>query len=181
MGNIVNLWKCDETRDESEDMGREHGRAAPIRLNCADFGSFSGRLDRWISFKENILSKAGVEGYSQYLKANFKLSTQNTEGNQHIFYILQSAMNGGGAAHVVRKYASTADGHGAWRALMNWYERAVMSGEIARGLRTKLWALRLRPREEANKHINDFILYSDQLKKLDRGEREESFILGLDY
>jgi hypothetical protein len=51
-----------------------------------------------------------------------------------------------------------------------------MSGEIARGLRTKLWALRLRPREEANKHINDFILYSDQLKELDRGEREETLV-----
>lgn len=51
-----------------------------------------------------------------------------------------------------------------------------MSGEIARGLRTKLWALRLRPCEEVNKHNNDFILYSDQLKELDRGEREETLV-----
>lgn len=51
-----------------------------------------------------------------------------------------------------------------------------MSGEIARALRTKLWALRLRPRDEANKHINDFILYSDHLKELDREEREETLI-----
>ncbi len=59
---------------------------------------------------------------------------------------------------------------------MNWYEGAVMSGEIARGLRTKLWALKLRPREEANKHINDFILYSDQLNELGKGEREETLV-----
>lgn len=67
-------------------------------------------------------------------------------------------MNGGGALHVVRKFTSTADRHAAWQALMAWYEGPVMSGEIARGLRTKLWALRLRSSEEANKHINDFIL-----------------------
>jgi hypothetical protein len=51
-----------------------------------------------------------------------------------------------------------------------------MSGEIARALRTKLWTLRLRPRDEANRHINDFILYSDRLKELDREEREEKLI-----
>lgn len=169
MGNINSLWQSDEGRDEREDSGEERNKAAPIRLNCADFGSFNGRSDQWISFKENILSKAGVGGYSQYLKADFKLNSHNAEGNQRIFYLLQSATNGGGAAHVVRKYTNTADGHGAWQALLDWYEGPVMSGEIARGLRTKLWALRLRPREEANKHINDFILYSDQLKELDRG------------
>ncbi len=98
------------------------------------------------------------------------------EGNQRIFYLLQSATNGGGAAHVVRKFTNTANGHGAWQALLAWYEGSVMSGEIARGLRTKLWALRLRPREEANRHINDFILYSDRLKELGREEREETLI-----
>ncbi len=104
------------------------------------------------------MSKAGVGGYSQYLKIDFTLTEKNKEGNQRIFYLLQSTTNGGGASHAVRKFTSIVDGHGAWQALMAWYEGPVMSGEIARGLRTKLWALRLRSREEANKHINDFII-----------------------
>jgi hypothetical protein len=51
-----------------------------------------------------------------------------------------------------------------------------MSGEITRGLRRKLRGFKLKPREEANKRINNFILYSDQLKDLDRGEREETLV-----
>jgi hypothetical protein len=85
-------------------------------------------------------------------------------------------MNGGGAAHVVRKFTKSADGHSTWQALLAWYEGPIMSREIARALRTKLWALQLRPREEANKHINDFILYSDRLKELNREEREETLV-----
>jgi hypothetical protein len=176
MGNISGIWKRDKNRDEVEDTNRDQGKSIPIRLNCAVFGSFNGRSDHWITFKENILSKEGVGGYSQYLKLDFKVNPQNEEGNQRIFYLLQSATNGGGAAHVVHKFTNTANGHSAWQALLAWYEGPVMSGEIARGLRTKLWALRLRPREEANKQINDFILYSDRLKELDREEREETLI-----
>jgi hypothetical protein len=69
---------------------------------------------------------------------------------------------------------NTADGHGAWLGLLAWYEGPVMSGEIAKTLRTKLWALRLRSRDDVNKHINDFTLYMDQLRELSREEREET-------
>jgi hypothetical protein len=49
-----------------------------------------------------------------------------------------------------------------------------MSGEIAKTLRSKLWTLRLRPKDDVNKHINDFTLYMDQLRDLGREEREET-------
>jgi hypothetical protein len=74
MGNIQTLWRRDDMRDEIEDTSRDKEKSVPIRLNCADFGTFNGRADQWIGFKENILSKAGVGGYSQYLKAEFKLN-----------------------------------------------------------------------------------------------------------
>jgi hypothetical protein len=90
--------------------------------------------------------------------------------------LLQSATNGSGAAHFVCKFTSSADGHRAWQALLGWCDGPVMSGEITRALCTKLWALRLRHRDEANRHINDLILHSDQLKELDREEREETLI-----
>jgi hypothetical protein len=98
----------------------------------------------------------------------------NKDGNNRIFYLLQTATNGGGASHVVRKHTATADGAAAWQALMGWYEGPVMSGEIPKTLRTKLWALRLHSKGGANKHVNDFMLYMDQLKELSREEREET-------
>jgi hypothetical protein len=80
---------------------------------------------------------------------------------------------GGGASHVVCRHISTVNGHAAWRAFLAWYEGPVMSGEIAKTLRSKLWALRLRSEDDANKHINDFNLYMDQLSELGKEEREE--------
>jgi hypothetical protein len=170
MGNIPSIWGTNEARDELAGSDRIQEKSVPKRLNCANFGTFNGRANQWIGFKENILSKAGVGGYSQYLKTDFRLNSKNQEGNQRIFYLLQSAINGGGAAHVMCIFTNSADGHGAWQALLGWYEGPVISGEIARALCTKLWALRLRPWVEANRHIKDFILYSDRLKELDREE-----------
>ncbi len=125
MGNISSAWRTDEARDEIETYSRLQEKSIPIRLNCTDFGTFNGRADQWIGFKENILSKAGVGGYSQYLRSDFKLDSMNQEGNQRIFYLLQSATNGGGAAHVVRKFTNSADGHGAGQSLLGLFEGPV--------------------------------------------------------
>jgi gag-polypeptide of LTR copia-type len=172
MGNLPSLW--DEIRSEPTNHREKNHDSVTIKLSCADFGTFNGRSDQWISFKENTLSKAGVGGYAQYFKPDFILTENNREGNNRIFYLLQTATNGGGASHVVRKHAQAADGAGAWKALVAWYEGPVMSGEIAKTLRTKLWAMKLQSKDDVNKHINDFTLYMDQLKELGREEREET-------
>jgi hypothetical protein len=172
MGNLPSLW--DEQRAESSNHKPKNNDSVTIKLSCADFGTFNGRSDQWIHFQENTLSKAGVGGYAQYFKQEFQQTENNRDGNNRIFYLLQTATNGGGASHVVRKHAATADGAAAWQALMGWYEGPVMSGEIAKNLRTKLWALKLQSKGDVNKHINDFTLYMDQLKELNREEREET-------
>jgi hypothetical protein len=171
MGNLPSLW--DENRT-TPDQHVKNQDSVNIKLSCADFGSFDGRSDHWISFKENTLSKAGVGGYAQYFREDFTENVSNREGNNRIFYLLQTATNGGGASHVVRRHAASANGHAAWQGLLAWYEGPVMSGKIAKTLRTKLWALRLRTKDDVNKHINDFTLYMDQLKELGREEREET-------
>jgi len=107
-----------------------------------------------------------------YLKKEFLLESRYKEGNQRIYYLLQSATNGGGAAHIVRWFAVEENGHAAWQALIDWYEGSVMTGKISRTIRTKLWSLCLHPRGDANKFINVFVLYSDKLKELGREERE---------
>jgi hypothetical protein len=109
-----------------------------------------------------------------YFRQDFIQKESNREGNNRIFYLLQTATNGGGASHVVRKYSATADGAAAWQALMAWYEGPVMSGEISKTLRTKLWAMKLQSKGDVNKHINDFTLYTDQLRELNREEREDT-------
>jgi hypothetical protein len=172
MGNLPSLW--DEERSAKTSIQSKAQDSVNIKLSCADFGTFDGRSNHWITFKENTLSKAGVGGYAQYFKEDFEEGPGNKEGNNRIFYLLQTATNGGGASHIVRKHAATANGHAAWRALLAWYEGPVMSGEISKTLRTKLWALWLHSKDDINKHINDFMLYMDQLKEPGREEREET-------
>jgi hypothetical protein len=145
-----------------------------IKLSCTDFGHFNGRSDQWIAFKENTLSKAGVGGYAQFFKPDFIVNDATRDGNQRIFYLLQNAMNGGEASHIIRKHIHAAYGHAAWQSLLVWYEGPVMSGEISKTLRSKLWTLQLQSKGDANKHINDFTLYMDQLRELGREEREET-------
>jgi hypothetical protein len=96
------------------------------------------------------------------------------ETAQRIFHLLQNATNSGGASRIVRKHAHNADGHAAWQASLAWYEGPVMSGEISKTLRSKLWTLRLQSKGDTNKHINDFTLYMDQLQELGREVREET-------
>ncbi len=171
MGNLPSLWDESKATPANDSKNQD---SISIKLSCADFGTFNGRSDQWITFKENTLSKAGIGGYAQFFKQEFVETSWNKEGNNRIFYLLQTATNGGGASHVVCKYATTADGHAAWQALLSWYDGPVMSGEIAKTLRAKLWALRLRSKDDINKHINDFTLYMDQLRELKREEREET-------
>jgi hypothetical protein len=111
MGGIIST----ESRDDSDSTTRKGNgpESVNIKLSCTDFGTFNGRSDHWIFFKENILSKAGVGGYAQYFQQDFHLTEQNKEGNNRIFYLLQNATNGGGASHVVRKHLVNADGNGA--------------------------------------------------------------------
>jgi hypothetical protein len=172
MGNLPSIWASSSTPLEYQ--RNKHKDSVSIKLSCADFGTFNGRSDHWITFKENTLSKAGVGGYAQYFKEGFIETDANRERKNRIFYLLQTATNGGGASHIVRKHSAGANGHAAWQALLAWYEGPVMSGEIAKTLRTKLWALRLRSKDDVNKHVSDFTLYMDQLRELGREEREET-------
>jgi hypothetical protein len=134
-----------ESRDDNNNTTRRkcEPESVNIKLSCTDFGTFNGRSDNWISFKENILSKAGVGGYAQYFQHDFRLNENNQEGNNRIFYLLQNATNGGGACHEVRKHLTNADGNGVWKSLLAWHKGPVMSREIAKTLHSKLWALRL--------------------------------------
>ncbi len=58
MGNLPSLW--DENRTVPPANREKSHDSVTIKLSCADFGTFNGRSDQWISFKENTLSKAGV-------------------------------------------------------------------------------------------------------------------------
>jgi hypothetical protein len=62
MGSLPSLW--DEERSSTSSPQSKAQDSVNIKLSCADFGIFDGRSDHWITFKENMLSKAGIGGYA---------------------------------------------------------------------------------------------------------------------
>ena len=96
--------------------------------------------------------------------------------NKRIFYLLKLATTGGGASALVSKHEEEQDGHAAWTSLKEYYEGPIAAGEAARLMRTLLFNLRLRSKDDATLHMNDFNKYTDQLTKLKRPETEETLV-----
>jgi len=83
MGAIFSNPSNDEQCDDTNTLPRsnKNDELVSIKLTCTDFGTFNGRSDQWITFKENTLSKAGVGGYAAYFKQDYKVDHRTAEGN----------------------------------------------------------------------------------------------------
>jgi hypothetical protein len=62
MGAIFSNPPNNEQRDDTNTLPRSYRNEelVSIKLTCTDSGTFNGRSDQWITFKENTLSKAGT-------------------------------------------------------------------------------------------------------------------------
>jgi hypothetical protein len=178
MGNILSYQSHDEASVEStDDSSVDDGRnAKPVALTTDAFGTFDGSPARWIPFKEKVLGKAGAAGYDAFFKETCRLTKANRNANKRIFYLLKLATTGGGASALVSRHETEQDGHAAWTALKTYYEGPIAAMEAAKMTRTRLFNLRLREKDDATLHMNDFNLYTDQLVKLKRPETEENLV-----
>lgn len=159
--------------DDSSDDGRN---AKTVTLTTTAFGTFDGTPARWIPFKDKVLGQAGAAGYDAFFKTTCIITRKNRAANKRIFYLLKLATTGGGASALVSKHEEEQDGHAAWASLKEHYEGPIAAGEAARLTRTLLLNLRLRSKDDATLHMNDFNKYTDQLTKLKRPETEETLV-----
>ena len=178
MGNMLSYRSDDEaSADSTDDSSLDDGRnAKPVALTTDAFGTFDGTPARWIPFKEKVLGKAGAAGYDAFFKETCRLSKKNRNANKRIFYLLKLATTGGGASALVNRHEAAQDGHAAWNALKTYYEGPIAATEATKMTRTLLFNLRLREKDDATLHMNNFNLYSDQLEKLHRPEKEETLV-----
>ena len=68
-------------------------------------------------------------------------------------------------------HKATMDGRATWQSLVDWFKGVAVAGEIAKTCRTKLQALELNPKGNANTYMNEFIRLHDQLEDTGEGER----------
>ena len=166
----------DDPSLESEDASDDGRNAKPVALTTDAFGTFDGTPHRWIPFKEKVLGKAGAAGYDAIFSDKCVITKKNRRANKRIFYLLKLATTGGGASALVNKHEEDQNGHAAWTALKGYYEGAIASTEAAKLTRALLNALRLRSKDDATLHMNNFNLYTDQLEKMKRPEAQETLV-----
>jgi hypothetical protein len=177
MGNVFSGYADDEGSLDSTDDSSDDGRnAKAVALTTDAFGTFDGTPGRWIPFKERVLGKAGAAGYDAIFQERCQLKRANRNANKRIFYLLKLATTGGGASALVNRHEQAQNGHGAWQALLTYYEGPIAANEAAKLTRAHLFNLRLRPKDDATLYMNNFNMYTDQLIKLKRPEAEETLV-----
>jgi hypothetical protein len=149
-------------------------RAVTFKITAQDFGKFDGKPEHWYGFKNKTLSTLGVAGFSSILDPARPIVDE--EGNRRLYYLFEGATNEGSASHIVKHHRATMDGRAAWQSLKDWYEGRTTSGDIAKTCRTKLLALELNPKGDANAYINEFIRLKEQLEDMGEGERSATLI-----
>jgi len=149
-------------------------RAVTFKITAQDFGKFDGKPEHWYGFKNKMLSTLGVAGFSSILDQGRPIV--DVEGNHRLYFLFEGATNEGSASHIVKNHKTTMDGRAAWHSLKDWYEGRTTSGDIAKTCRTKLLALELNPKGDANEYINEFIRLKEQLEDIGEGERSATLI-----
>ena len=154
--------------------------AATFKITAKDFGKFDGMPEHWFSFKNKTKSTLGIAGFSSLLDPDAPI--RDIEGNHRLYFLFEGATNEGAASHIVKRHKATMDGRAAWQSLVDWFEGVAVAGDIAKTCRTKLQALELNPKGNANTYINEFIRLRDQLEDTGEGERPATLIdLFLDH
>ena len=165
-------WLFGSRQDDEDD--KEFSKAVSFKVSANDFGKFDGKPDHWYAFKNKTMSAFGVASFSSILDDAKPIKVK--EGNPRVYYLFEGATNDGSASHIVRAHEEKRGGRAAWHSLKAWYEGKTTSGDIAKTCRIKLQALELMPQGNANRYIDKFIHYKNQLEDMGQGECPASLI-----
>ena len=136
-----------------------------LRLKAQEFTPFSGRFDDWANWKAQARCVINANKWSRLFE-DPEYATAQPALNSLIYSRLALALVEGHAEHVILPFESTNDGHGAWAALLNWYESSDMQYDLADKLRQQLSDLKLRPGGSAQEYINKFMVAVNRLNRI---------------
>ena len=136
-----------------------------LKLKAQEFTAFSGRFDDWANWKAQARCVINANKWSRVFEDGDYAKAQPGL-NSLIYSRLALALVEGHAEHVILPFESTNDGHGAWVALLTWYESSDMQYDLADKLRQQLSDLKLRPGGSAQEYINKFMVAVNRLNRI---------------
>ena len=136
-----------------------------LKLKAQEFTAFSGRFDDWANWKAQARCVINANKWTRVFEDRVYALSQPAL-NSLIYSRLALALVDGHAEHVILPFESTNDGHGAWGALLTWYESSDMQYDLADKLRQQLTDLKLRPGGSAQEYINKFMVAVNRLNRI---------------
>ena len=88
--------------------------------------------------------------------------------NKTIFHLLQVATIKGNASILVDQFEEEIEGRMAYDAMEKWFKGMKLQNETAKDIRSKLDKNILTAKVTVTKYTNQFLLYTKQLKDLDK-------------
>ena len=146
----------------NENTGREDDI---LKLKAQEFTAFSGSFEDWANWKAQARCVINANKWSRVFEDGDYAKAQPGL-NSLIYSRLALALVEGHAEHVILPFESTNDGHGAWTALLAWYESSDMQYDLADKLRQQLSDLKLRPGGSAQEYINKFMVAVNRLNRI---------------
>ena len=139
---------------------------ASLKLSAQKITDFRGGNDEWTKWKSRTECAFSGSGYEKILEDR-DYASEHPEQNKIVWAQLMVATTDGTAQHLIKAQEETKNGHAAWQSLLDWYDGEIIKNETAETLREKIETLRLRGGSSASKYINNFLLWTQELDKLD--------------
>ena len=143
----------------------EAQKRSNVKLQAQQVPIFNGNPLMWHTWKKKTRAAVGTAGMLSILDDE-TYANRNPVDNETIYHLLQVATSDGNAAHLVDKFEDQKDGRKAFAELQAWYEGDELTTETAEDVRSKLDKLTLSTRVTGSEYINNFQLYTKQLKDL---------------
>ena len=140
-------------------------KGGSLKLAAQKVTDFSGGNEEWRKWKSKTACALEGSGYDKIL-TNEIFAMSHPKMNKIVYSQLAAATIDGTANHLVTQYNDSSNGHGAWNALVEWYDGDVVRAETAEELRSKLNSLTLQPGAHASSYINKFLIWLRDLNKI---------------
>ena len=164
MGNFISFQSSSSKGRQQTDRETQN-----LMLESQKVKEFFGKMDEWPKWKNRTQCAFDGSGYEQIIEDEV-FAESNPKMNRIVYSQLAVATVDGTAYHLVKQHEDSRDGHGAWTALITWYDGDSVKYETAKTIRSRLETLWISQGKLVEHYTNKFQTSVQELDRID-GEK----------
>ena len=142
-------------------------RKSNVKLQAQSIPLFNGDTHKWQTWKKKSRAAIDTAGILR-IRNDPEYTKRHELENKTIFHLLQVATIKGNASILVDQFEEEIEGRMAYDAMEKWFKGMKLQNETAKDIRSKLDKNILTAKVTVTKYTNQFLLYTKQLKDLDK-------------